>query len=166
MGSGASGKDEKKESGGGTLVHNRKARFDYHILETYEAGIVLRGTEVKSIRAHHAHLEESFARIDAGELYLYNFHIDPYEHGNRENHDPIRKRKLLLHKHEVKKLMGEVSQKGLTLVPLTVYLKHGKVKVGLALAQGKKKGDKREAIRERSADREARTAMKTRQQRY
>lgn len=149
-----------------TLIHNRKARYDFSILETLEAGIVLKGTEVKSIRAHKANLNDSFGRPEGSELFLYNFHIDPYEFGNRENHDPLRKRKLLLHAHEIKRLIEQVTQKGLTLVPLTVYLKHGRVKIQMALAQRKLKGDQREALKKREADREAQAAMKRGRSQY
>jgi SsrA-binding protein len=148
-----------------TLINNRKARHDFTILETFEAGIVLKGTEVKSIRAHKANLNDSFGRVERGELFLYNFHIDPYEFGNRENHDPLRKKKLLLHAHEIKGLIGQVAQKGFTLVPLTLYLKRGKVKVSLALAKGKLQLDKREDLKKRIADREARAALKRKSQR-
>ena len=155
-----------KATGSNTLINNRKARYDFTILETLEAGIVLKGTEVKSIRAHKANVNDSFGRVEDGELFLYNFHIDPYEFGNLENHDPLRKRKLLLHSHEIKRLIGQVTQKGLTLVPLTVYLKHGRVKIGLALAHRKLKGDQREELKKKVADREAQGAMKRNRQRY
>jgi len=149
-----------------TLINNRKARYDFTILETFEAGIVLKGTEVKSIRAHKANLNDSFGRVEREELFLYNFHIDPYEFGNRENHDPLRKKKLLLHAHEIKRLIGQVAQKGFTLVPLTLYLKNGKVKVELALAKGKLQLDKREDLKKKIADREAQAALKHKSQRY
>lgn len=148
------------------LINNRKARHDFAILETFEAGIVLKGTEVKSIRAHKASLNDSFGRIEGGEIFLYNFHVDPYEFGNRANHDPLRKRKLLLHVSEIKRLIGQVSQKGFTMIPLTVYLKNGRVKIALALAQGKNKLDKREDLKKRIADREAQAAMKHKNQRF
>lgn len=157
---------ENKATGSNTLINNRKARFDFTILETFEAGIVLKGTEVKSIRAHKANLNDSFGRVEGGELFLYNFHIDPYEFGNRENHDPLRKRKLLLHSHEIGRLIGYVTQKGYTLVPLTLYLKNGKVKVALGLAKGKLQADKREDLKKKVADREAQAAVKQSRQRY
>ena len=149
-----------------TLINNRKARHDFEILEVFEAGIMLKGTEVKSIRAHKANLNDSFGRMEGEELFLYNFHVDPYEFGNRENHDPLRKRKLLLHANEIKRLIGQVAQKGLTLVPLTVYLKNGRVKIELALAKGKQQLDKREDLKKKVAQREAEVALKRRQQRY
>jgi SsrA-binding protein len=149
-----------------TLINNRKARHDFTILETFEAGVVLKGTEVKSIRAHKANLNDSFGRVEREEIFLYNFHIDPYEFGNRENHDPLRKKKLLLHAHEIKRLIGQVAQKGFTLVPLTLYLKRGKVKVSLALAKGKLQLDKREDLKKKIADREAQAALKRKSQKY
>ncbi|MBI1870046.1 MAG: SsrA-binding protein SmpB [Chlamydiae bacterium] len=148
--------------GSDTLIHNRKARFDFSILETFEVGIVLKGTEVKSIRGHKAHLNDSFALIERGEVILYNFHIDPYAFGNRSNHDPLRKRKLLLHKNEIQRLVGKLTQKRLTLVPLSIYLKRGRVKVEMALAERKLKGDKREDLKKKASDREAQAAMKQR----
>lgn len=149
-----------------TLINNRKARHDYSILETFEAGIALKGTEVKSIRNHQANLNDSFGRIEHEEVYLYNFHVDPYEFGNRENHEPLRKKKLLLHAHEIQHLNAKVNQQGLTLVPLTLYLKRGRVKVELALAKGKKTLDKREDLKKRIASREAQAALKRSGQRY
>lgn len=142
---------------------NRKARHDYHIEETYEAGIVLTGTEVKSLRAGKANLRDSFARIENGEVMLHNMHISPYEQGNRFNPDPKRTRKLLLHKHEINKLIGATQQKGLTLVPLKVYFTRGKAKIELALAKGKKIYDKREDIAARDAKREIERAFRDRQ---
>ena len=152
--------------GSDTLIQNRKARHDFTILETFEAGIVLKGTEVKSIKAHKANLNDSFGRAEKGEIYLYNFHIEPYAFGNRENHDPLRKKKLLLHAHEIKRLIGEISQKSFTLVPLTVYLKRGRVKIEMALAKGKLNLDKREELKKRAANREAQIALKRRVQKY
>ncbi len=136
------------------ITQNRKARHDYHILDTWEAGIVLRGTEVKSLRAGMANLKDSYARVEAGEVILYQVHISPYEKGSIYNHPPLRPRKLLLHKKEIRKLRGRVVEKGLTLIPLKVYFKDGKAKVEIALARGKKFYDKREAIAKRDADRE------------
>ena len=138
------------------IATNRKARHDYHIIETYEAGIELKGTEVKSIRKGNVNLKESFARILHGELFLMNMHVNPYEQGNINNHDPLRNRKLLMHKKQINKFIGKLSQKGLSLVPLSLYLKRQKVKVELALAQGKKKHDKRESIKKRDIEREER----------
>ncbi len=137
-----------------TVVTNRKARHLYDILETLEAGIVLQGTEVKSLRAGKANLGDAYARIKNGEVWLEDMHISPYEHGNVYNHDPLRPRKLLLHKREIKRLMGKVQEKGLTLIPLRVYFKRGKAKVELALAKGKKIYDRREAIKRRDQERE------------
>lgn len=136
------------------VTENRKARHDYHIEEVYEAGMELKGTEVKSLRAGKANLKDSFALIKNGEIFLHNMHISTYEQGNRFNHDPTRVRKLLLHKHEINKLLGAVQRQGLTLVPLKVYFKRGKAKLALALAKGKKLYDKRQDMAERDAKRE------------
>lgn len=141
---------------------NRKARHEYHILESYEAGIALKGTEVKSLRAGKANLQDSFARIENSELILYNMHIAQYEQGNRFNHEPKRPRKLLMHKREIMRLLGKTQEKGLTLVPLKVYFNNGRAKVELALVKGKKVYDKREAIKARDARREMDRAMKIR----
>lgn len=148
------------EKGIKILIDNRKARHDYHILDTYEAGIVLKGTEVKSIRAGKANLKDSYARVEKGELFLYNMHISPYEQGNRFNHEPKRTRRLLMHKHEINCLLGRTKEKGLSLVPLKLYFKNNKVKVELALAKGKKLHDKRRALAERDAKREMERARK------
>lgn len=137
-----------------TVCQNRKARHDYHILETYEAGMALKGTEVKSLRAGRANLKDSYARVENGELWLENMHISPYEQGNRFNHDPKRARKLLMHKSEIMRLWGKTREKGLALVPLRVYFRDGRAKVELALAKGKKLYDKREDIARRDAERE------------
>ena len=145
------------------VSENRKARHDYFILETYEAGIQLTGTEVKSLRAARVNLKDSFARIDHGEIFLFNAHISPYEQGNRFNHDPLRTRKLLMHAHEIRKLIGKVQEKGLTLVPLKMYFKNGKAKVLLALAKGKKLYDKRDDMAARDAKREMEKAFRERQ---
>jgi len=136
------------------IVSNRKARHEYQVLETYEAGLVLQGTEVKSLRQGRANLQDAFARFEGGELWLYNLHISPYEPGNRFNHDPLRPRKLLLNRRELRKLVGQVEQKGLTLVPLDLHFRRGLAKVTLALARGKKLHDKREDVRKRDAERE------------
>ena len=135
-------------------IDNRKARHDYQILDTYEAGIVLEGTEVKSIRAGKANLKDSYARVEKGELFLYNMHISPYEQGNRFNHESKRTRKLLMHKHEINRLLGKTKEKGLSLVPLKLYFKNNKVKVQIGLVRGKKLHDKRHALAERDAKRE------------
>lgn len=143
------------------VATNRKARHDYDVLETHEAGLALTGTEVKSLRAGRVNLRDSFARIEKGEVYLYNAHISPYSHGNRWNHDPTRRRKLLLKKGEIRRLIGKVQQQGLTLVPLRVYFNsRGYAKVELALAKGKKTWDKRRDIAKRDAEREAAKAVK------
>ncbi len=145
------------------LAENRKARHDYHVHETFEAGIALVGTEVKSLRAGKANLKDSYAQIDKNaEVYLYNLHISPYDPGNRFNHDPLRVRKLLLHRAEINKLLGKVREKGYTLVPLKLYLSRGKVKVDLALVTGKKDYDKRDDMAARDAKREIDRAMKER----
>ena len=145
------------------IADNRKAYFDYHILETFEAGIALLGTEVKGIREGHANLRDSFARLENGEVWLFNVHINPYSHRGYVDHDPKRKRRLLLHKHEIRKLIGKTVEKGLTLVPTRLYFKNGKVKVAIALAKGKQAHDKRETLKKRETDRETRAAVKERQ---
>lgn len=140
---------------------NRKARHDYEILETYEAGIALFGTEVKSIRSGGANLKDSYADISNGEIYINNFHISPYKFSDAAfNHDPYRKKKLLLHKREIRKLIGKIKEKGLTLVPLKIYTKYGKIKVEIALAKGKKLFDKRRTIKEKDIKREQQRSLK------
>jgi len=136
------------------VAENRKARHDYFIEETYEAGIALVGTEVKSLRLGKVSLRDSYAVVENGEVFLHNMHISPYEKGNRFNHDPKRSRKLLLHKQEIKRLLGKTQQRGYTLVPLRLYFRRGKAKVELALVRGKKLHDKREEIARRDAQRE------------
>jgi SsrA-binding protein len=146
-----------------TLVaENRKALHDYHILETFEAGIMLLGTEVKGIREGKANLRDAYARVDKGEVWLHNVHINPYSHRGYVDHDPRRKRKLLLHRTEIRKLIGKTAEKGLTLVPLRMYFKNGRLKVAISLAKGKQAHDKRETIRRREIDRETRAAVKER----
>ncbi|MDD2211509.1 MAG: SsrA-binding protein SmpB [Clostridia bacterium] len=142
------------------VTENRKARHDYFIEETYEVGIALKGTEVKSLRAGRANLKDSYAQVQNGEMFLFNMHISPYEQGNRFNVDPVRPRKLLLHKKEINSLFGKVMQQGLTLVPLKVYFQKGRAKVELALARGKKVYDKRSALAERDAKREVERALR------
>jgi SsrA-binding protein len=137
-----------------TLCTNRKARYDYHIEETYEAGIALLGSEVKSIRQGRANLRDSYAAVERGELVLHNCHISPYEQAGQFAPDPLRSRKLLMRRAEIQRLIGKVEQKGLTLVPLSLYLKGPYVKVSLALARGKREYDRRDDIKEREADRE------------
>ena len=139
---------------------NRQAYHDYFIHETYECGIALTGTEVKSIRAGRVNLRDSFARVQKGEVFLWNAHISPYEQGNIFNHDPLRTRKLLLHKKEIHKLTGALQDKGVTLIPLKMYIKHGYAKVLLGLAKGKHEYDKRESIKRREANREMERVMK------
>jgi len=147
-------------SGDRVVAQNRKARHEYHVLDTWETGIVLQGTEVKSLRLGKANLADAFARVDGGEIWIYNLHISPYEQGNRFNHDPLRPRKLLLHRGEIRKLIGQVEQKGLTLVPLDIHFSRGKAKVKLALVRGKQLHDKRDSIRERDQEREIRRGFK------
>jgi SsrA-binding protein len=144
------------------LARNRKARHEYHIVETWEAGIVLAGPEVKSIRAGKVSLAEAFATIDRGEAWLRDMHISPYEPASRENADPVRPRKLLLHRSEIRKLIGATQQQGLTLVPLDIYLREGVIKVTSALARGKKLHDKRETLKQRAAERDVERAVKSR----
>ncbi len=138
----------------GIVATNRKARFNYEILEKIEAGISLKGTEVKSVRNKNVSIEESYAQVKNDEVFLYNLHISPYEQGNRENHDPIRVRKLLLHRHEIKKLIAKIQQKGLSLVPLSIYTRKGIIKVELAVGRGKRLVDKRESIKKKAIERE------------
>lgn len=152
----------EKQTDEKTLATNKKAFHEYFILDRLESGIALLGTEVKAIREGRLNLKDSYALIQSGEAFLFNCHISPYSHGNRENHDPTRTRKLLLHSREIQKLIGKTQEKGLTLMPLRVYLKHGRVKVELGIARGKKLIDKRETERRKEADREARAAMKQR----
>ena len=139
---------------------NKKARFNYEIIEKIEAGIALKGTEVKSIRNRNVSIGESYAQIKDDEVFLHNLHITLYEQGNRENHDPIRVRKLLLHKHEIKKLVAKTQQKGLSLVPLSIYLRKGKIKVELATGRGKRLVDKRESIKKKTIEREIERIVK------
>jgi SsrA-binding protein len=155
-------KKSDSEEGQRLIAENRKALHDYHILDTWEAGVALLGTEVKSIREGTVNLRDSYARVDKGEAWLLNLHIGPYSHSGSAHHDERRQRKLLLHRHEIQKLTGKVAEKGLTLVALRMYFKKGRVKVALALAKGKQEHDKRETIRKREVDRETRAAIKTR----
>jgi SsrA-binding protein len=144
------------------VAENRKALHDYHILETFEAGLVLQGTEVKSIRDGRVNLRDSFARVEAGEVWVYNVHISPYANRGYADHEPTRRRKLLLHRQEIRKLIGRTVERGMTLVPLRLYFKDGRIKLAVSLAKGKQSHDKREAIRKRELDRETRAAMKNR----
>src|ERR671923_2665939 len=146
-------------SGERDATQNRAAGHNYFLLEKFETGIVLTGTEVKSIRAGHGNLKDAYAIVKDGELWLLNAHIGPYEHGNIFNHEPLRTRKLLAHKNEVLKLQGKTLQRGLTLIPTRMYFKNGRVKVEIAVARGKQLWDKRETERRKTADREARAAI-------
>ncbi|MFA5146780.1 MAG: SsrA-binding protein SmpB [Candidatus Omnitrophota bacterium] len=141
------------------VATNRQARYNYTILESFEAGLELKGTEVKSLRSGQAALKDSFARVEGNELFLYNMHIPPYEFGNRANVDPVRPRKLLLHKSQIRRLIGDIASKRVALIPLKLYFTRGIAKVELAVAKGKKTYDKRETIRRRETERELRRAM-------
>lgn len=142
------------------VVRNKKARHEFHIVDTYEAGLVLRGPEVKSIRAGKASLAEAFARVEGGEVWLHGMHITPYDPAGRWNHDPLRPRKLLLHAEEIRRLIGAVQEKGLALVPLELYFRRGHAKLALALARGKQLHDKRETLKRRSHEREMQREMR------
>ena len=145
-----------------SVARNPRAGYDYHILETHEAGMVLTGTEVKSLRSGKASIKEAFGMVRNGEVWLEGMHITPYEQGNRYNHPPVRSRKLLLHRREIERLIGATEQKGCTLVPLELYFSKGRAKVALALGKGKKVHDRREDVKRRIADREMARAMKVR----
>ncbi len=136
------------------IVNNKKARFEYEIMDTFEAGIVLTGTEVKALRMKKCNIEDGYARVINGEMFIVGINISQYEKGNRFNHEPVRDRKLLMHKQEIKRLTGKLKEKGLTLIPLQMYFKTGKVKILLGLGKGKAKYDKRRAIQKRDLDRE------------
>ena len=153
----------KTKTGVKTVAQNRKARHDYHIEQVFEAGIALTGTEIKSVRASRVQLKDSFARIENGEVLLYNVHISPYAQGNRFNHEPERTRKLLLNRLEILRLNSLVREKGYSLVPLSIYLKGGWAKVELALVKGKKHYDKREDLKKKDAAREVERALRERQ---
>ncbi|MBW2490792.1 MAG: SsrA-binding protein SmpB [Deltaproteobacteria bacterium] len=142
------------------ITENRKARHNYFIEETYEAGLVLLGTEVKSLRLGRVNLKDSYARINKGEVFVHQMHISAYPFAYYDNHDPLRKRKLLLHKYEINKLYGKVNEKGFSLIPLKIYFQNGKAKLTLALARGKRKFDKREAIRRRDEQRDLERSKK------
>jgi len=152
----------EREDAQSTIADNRKAHHDFHLLETFECGVVLLGTEVKAIREGSVNLRDSFARVEEGEVFLYNVHISPYSHRGSADHDPLRRRKLLLHRDEIRKLIGKTVEKGMTLVPVRMYMKNGRVKVAISLAKGKKEYDKRETIKRREIDRETRAAIKER----
>ena len=152
----------ERELAQSNIAENRKAFHDYHLLETFEAGIALLGTEVKAIREGRVNLRDSYARLENGEVFLFNVNISPYSHRGYAEHEPLRRRKLLLHRHEIRKLIGKTVEKGMTLVPTRLYFKNGRVKVAISLAKGKKEYDKRETVKRREADRETRAAIKTR----
>jgi SsrA-binding protein len=149
-------------SGDQLIADNRKARHDFHLLEEFEAGLVLRGTEVKAMREGRANLRDSYCRIENGEAFLLNAHVGQYSHGGYASHDPLRPRKLLLQKDELRKLLGKTTERGMTIVPLRMYFKKGRAKLAIALAKGKKTYDKRETIKRREAERETRAAIKSR----
>ena len=144
----------EREKAQSSVAENRKAFHDFHLMETFEAGLVLLGTEVKAIREGRVNLRDSFARVEDGEVFLYNVNISPYSHRGYADHEPLRRRKLLLHRYEIKKLIGKTVEKGMTLVPVRLYFKNGRVKVAVSLAKGKKDYDKRETIKRRETDRE------------
>ncbi|HKR63608.1 MAG TPA: SsrA-binding protein SmpB [Thermoanaerobaculia bacterium] len=150
----------KPDSGEKLIASNKKALHDYFIVQKIEAGVALTGTEVKSLRAGNAQLKDSYVTLKDGEAFLFGAHISPYSHGNLENHDPERTRKLLLHRREIEKLHAQTAEKGLTVVPLRLYFKSGKVKVEIAVVRGKKQYDKRETERKKELDREAAQAVK------
>jgi SsrA-binding protein len=152
----------EREKAQANIAENRKAFHDFHLLESFEAGLALLGTEVKAIREGRVNLRDSFARVEDGEVFLYNVNISPYSHRGYADHEPLRRRKLLLHRDEIRKLIGKTVEKGMTLVPTRLYFKNGRVKVALSLAKGKKDYDKRETIKRREADRETRAAIKSR----
>jgi SsrA-binding protein len=142
------------------VAENRKAHHDYHLLETFEAGIALVGTEVKSIREGGANLRDSYARVEGGEVWIYNVHISAYRNRGYSDHEPTRRRKLLLHRQEIRKLVVKTTERGMTIVPVRLYFKNGRVKVAISLAKGKKAHDKRETIKRRETERETRAAIK------
>ena len=150
----------EREKAQANIAENRKAFHDFHLLETFEAGLVLLGTEVKAIREGRVNLRDSFARVEGLEVYIYNVNISSYSHRGYADHEPLRRRKLLLHRNEIRKLIGKTVEKGMTLVPVRMYFKKGRVKVAVSLAKGKKDYDKRETIKRREVDRETRAAMK------
>jgi len=153
---------EDEKDGKKMVVQNRKARYDYDIVDRFETGIVLSGTEVKSLRAGRANLKDSYAMVEVGEVFLHRVHISTYEAGNYNNHEPERKRKLLLHRGEIRRLVISTQQQGLALVPLSIYFRRGRAKIELALAKGKKQYDKRHSIAERQAQREVARELKDR----
>lgn len=142
------------------VAENRKARHDYDVIETFEAGMVLLGTEIKAIREGRVNLRDSFGRVEHGEVFVHGIHISPYSHRGYAHHEPLRPRKLLLHRREIRKLVGKTVERGMTLVPLRLYFKNGRVKLAIGLARGKKTHDRREAIKRRETERETRAALK------
>src|SRR5678816_337419 len=152
----------EREKAQANIAENRKAFHDFHLMETFEAGLVLLGTEVKAIREGRVNLRDSFARVEDGEVFLYNVNISSYSHRGYADHEPLRRRKLLLHRDEIRKLIGKTMERGMTLVPTRLYYKKGRVKVALSLAKGKKDYDKRETIKRRDTERETRAAVKSR----
>jgi SsrA-binding protein len=152
----------EREKAQTSIAENRKAFHDFHLLETFEAGLVLLGTEVKAIREGRVNLRDSYARVEGGEVFLYGVHISPYSHRGYADHEPLRRRKLLLHGREIRKLIGKTVVKGMTLVPVRLYFKNGRVKVAVSLAKGKKDYDKRETLKRREVERETRAAIKSR----
>ncbi|MEQ1869827.1 MAG: SsrA-binding protein SmpB [Vicinamibacterales bacterium] len=152
----------EREAAQANVSENRKAFHDYHLVETFEAGLVLLGTEVKAIREGRVNLRDSYARVEEGEIFVYNIHISPYSHRGYADHEPLRRRKLLLHRQEIRKLIGKTVERGMTLVPVRMYFKNGRVKIAVSLAKGKKDYDKRDAIKKRDTDRETRAAIKSR----
>ncbi len=158
-------KNKKKEEEKDIVAHNRKAFRDFFIIDKYDAGLVLLGSEVKSIREHSVNLKDSYARIKNGEVYLYNMHISPYIKGRAEELNPTRIRKLLLHRKEIDRITGKMTDKSLTIIPLSIYIRRGIVKTEIALAKGKLKGDKRRDIAEKETEREIKRAMKLKSQR-
>src|SRR5947207_5859479 len=155
----------EREKAQSNIAENRKAFHDFHLLETFEAGIALLGTEVKAIREGRVNLRDSFARVDDGEVYLHNVNISSYSHRGYVDHEPLRRRKLLLHRDEIRKLIGKTVERGMTLVPVRMYCKNGRAKVAVSLAKGKKDYDKRETVKRREIDRETRAAVKERRSR-
>jgi SsrA-binding protein len=151
----------RAQAGEKVLASNRKAYHEYFILSKWEAGLVLTGTEIKSLRDGRANLTDAYVLVKSGEAFLLGAHISPYTHGNRENHDPLRTRKLLLHRREIEKLAAQIVEKGLTVVPLRLYLKNGRAKAEIAVVRGKRVYDKRETEKRKEADREAAAAMKS-----
>jgi SsrA-binding protein len=155
------GKDDRKKAER-IIADNRKAHHDFHLLETFEAGVALVGTEVKAIREGRVNLRDSFARADGGDIYVHNVHIGAYSSRGYADHEPLRPRKLLLHRQEIQKLIGKTTERGMTMVPVRMYLKNGRVKIAISLAKGKKDYDRRETIKRREIDRETRAAVKER----